>query len=327
MQLLPTQKGSFRLFKFAGVTVYLHWMWFLLAAYEVFGSQNRYNSLAWNAAELLAVFSTVLLHEFGHSLACRSVGGQADTIVLWPLGGVAYVNPPQRPGAMLWSIAAGPLVNVALLVPLTALIVWGRTQAWWGPENNIRMIIISLLAINVILLGFNLLPIYPLDGGKIVWSLLWFVLGRGKSLMISTVLGMVGVIGLVTLALTGKSRLFNAFFNVKEPSGLFFFILMMAFIANVCWRSLQQARLLIKIDRLPRRTGYSCPSCRAAPLLGPLWKCNHCGTAFDTFETRATCPSCDARFDTTRCTDCGNTSPIIMWGLVPPPTIPPVVAE
>ena len=54
-------------------------------------------------------------HEFGHALACRQVGGSANQIILWPLGGVAYVNPPQRPGATLWSIAAGPLVNVALL--------------------------------------------------------------------------------------------------------------------------------------------------------------------------------------------------------------------
>ena len=55
------------------------------------------------------------MHEFGHALACRQVGGKANQIMLWPLGGVAYVSPPQRPGAMLWSIAAGPLVNVVLV--------------------------------------------------------------------------------------------------------------------------------------------------------------------------------------------------------------------
>ena len=64
--------------------------------------------------ECLALFVIVLLHEFGHALACRQVGGQANQIVLWPLGGVAYVAPPPRPGPTLWSIAAGPLVNVAL---------------------------------------------------------------------------------------------------------------------------------------------------------------------------------------------------------------------
>ena len=74
--------------------------------------------------EYLALFVIVLLHEFGHALACRQVGGQADQIVLWPLGGVAYVAPPPRPGATLWSIAAGPLVNVVLVPVLTILWFW-----------------------------------------------------------------------------------------------------------------------------------------------------------------------------------------------------------
>ena len=68
-----------------------------------------------NVLEYLALFGIVLLHEFGHALACRQVGGTADRIMLWPLGGVAYVNPPSRPGATLWSLAAGPLVNVAAI--------------------------------------------------------------------------------------------------------------------------------------------------------------------------------------------------------------------
>jgi Zn-dependent protease len=86
-----------------------------VAYYEINQRSGRYTSLTWNVLEYLALLLIVLLHEFGHSLACRQVGGQADRIVLWPLGGVAYVQPPQRPGATLWSIAAGPLVNVALI--------------------------------------------------------------------------------------------------------------------------------------------------------------------------------------------------------------------
>ena len=68
----------------------------------------------WSVLECLALFLIVLIHEFGHQLACRQVGGKTHDIILWPLGGVAYVSPPQRPGAQLWSIAAGPLVNVVL---------------------------------------------------------------------------------------------------------------------------------------------------------------------------------------------------------------------
>src|SRR6185369_2850000 len=112
--MLPTQRGSIRLFRFAGINLYLHWSWFLVAVYEINNRRTDYSSVIWNVLEYLGLFCIILFHEFGHALACRQVGGKADQIVLWPLGGVAYVSPPPRPGATLWSIAAGPLVNVAL---------------------------------------------------------------------------------------------------------------------------------------------------------------------------------------------------------------------
>src|SRR5271157_4318884 len=116
------RQGSIHLFRFKGIDVFLHWSWFLVAAYEIQSRNGRYSSIAWNVLEYLALFLIVMLHEFGHALACRQVGGQANQIVLWPLGGVAYVDPPQRPGATLWSIAAGPLVNVALFPILLVLL-------------------------------------------------------------------------------------------------------------------------------------------------------------------------------------------------------------
>jgi len=119
---VPTSRqGSIRLFQFSGINVFLHWSWFLVAVYEIQTRPGRYSSIVWSVLEYLALFLIVLLHEFGHSLACRQVGGRANQIVLWPLGGVAYVDPPPRPGATLWSIAAGPLVNVALLPVLWIL--------------------------------------------------------------------------------------------------------------------------------------------------------------------------------------------------------------
>ncbi|MEN6335110.1 MAG: hypothetical protein ABFE01_12675 [Phycisphaerales bacterium] len=98
--MASTNNGSIRLFRFAGITVFLHWSWFLVAYYEVDNRVMHYTSFTWNVLEYLALFAIVLLHEFGHSLACRQVGGRADHIILWPLGGIAYVQPPQRPGAM-----------------------------------------------------------------------------------------------------------------------------------------------------------------------------------------------------------------------------------
>src|ERR1700733_8559323 len=126
---MPTRKGSFRLFKLFGIEVFLHWSWFLVAIYEVQIRKGLYSSITWNILEYLTLFLIVLTHEFGHALACRSVGGQANQIVLWPFGGVAYVSPPQRPGAVLWSIVAGPLVNV-ILFPILSLLWWIGDSEW-----------------------------------------------------------------------------------------------------------------------------------------------------------------------------------------------------
>ena len=90
---MPNRNSSIHLFRFAGVNVYLHWSWFVVAIIQVnyrMQLPDHYSSVSWCIYEYLALFLIVLLHEFGHSLACRSVGGRADQIVLWPLGGVAF---------------------------------------------------------------------------------------------------------------------------------------------------------------------------------------------------------------------------------------------
>src|SRR6058998_19481 len=130
------RQGSIHLFRIAGVDVFLHWSWFLVAAFEISGRTRTYSSLSWNILEYLALFSIVLLHEYGHALACRQVGGIANRIVLWPLGGVAYVDPPPRPGATLWSIAAGPLVNVVLFFVLSILVKLSRPLGWADAMPN-----------------------------------------------------------------------------------------------------------------------------------------------------------------------------------------------
>jgi tetratricopeptide (TPR) repeat protein len=122
-------------------------------------------------------------------------------IMLWPLGGVAFVQPPARPGAVLWSIAAGPLVNV-LLVPVTiGAIVIASAGRWGLLYPDFMRFLISIAVINIVLLLFNLLPIYPLDGGQILHALLWFVIGRARSLMVSGFLGLVTAAGVIVLAL------------------------------------------------------------------------------------------------------------------------------
>lgn len=141
-----------------------------------------------------------MLHEFGHAFACRQVGGQADRIVLWPLGGIAFVNPPARPGAYLWSIAAGPLVNV-LLFPVFSLLGFVALQAQWRlSDPDLYHFIGTLWYTNLVLLIFNLVPIYPLDGGQIVRALLWFKIGPIRSLKVASVIGFIGAVAFAAVA-------------------------------------------------------------------------------------------------------------------------------
>jgi Zn-dependent protease len=302
--MFGTSQGSFRLFRIKGIDVYLNWTWFLVALYEIEARKGRYSSVIWNVIEYLALFAIVLTHEFGHALACRSVGGTADKIMLWPLGGVAYVNPPQRPGATLWSIAAGPLVNVALAVPLALAFTTARSLGWRALNPDGYRLIVAIQFTNIVLLVFNILPIYPLDGGQILRSLLWYPLGRARSLMVAASLGFFGVAGLLALALWEQS----------VWTGI-----IAAYAGMNCWNGFKTAQALRKLEKIPRRQGFACPSCRTAPPLGPIWRCNKCDTKFDTFETGGVCPNCAARFDKTACLDCRQSYPVNEWqvGYVP----------
>src|SRR5437016_13100661 len=161
---MRSRQGSIRLFQFSGIQVFLHWSWFLVAVFEIQSRAGSYSSVLWNVLEYLALFLIVMFHEFGHGLACRQVGGRADTIVLWPLGGVAYVDPPPRAGATLWSIAAGPLVNVVLVPVLSLLGMLSRWQGWSEALPNAHALLRAVWFLNLGLLIFNMLPIYPLDG-------------------------------------------------------------------------------------------------------------------------------------------------------------------
>jgi tetratricopeptide (TPR) repeat protein len=121
--------------------------------------------------------------------------------MLWPLGGVAFVEPPPRPGAVLWSIAAGPLVNVILLPVTVVAFVLANVGGLQNEYPDLVRFLFSIAAINLALLLFNMLPIYPLDGGQILQALLWFVIGRARSLMVAGVIGLAGAAGVVLLAL------------------------------------------------------------------------------------------------------------------------------
>ena len=294
---MPTRQGSFRLFRLFGIEVYLHWSWFLAVYYFIYQARD-YSTPFWSVVECLALFLIVLMHEFGHSLACRQVGGQANQIVLWPLGGVAYVSPPQRPGAMLWSIAAGPLVNVLLFPPLTILLILAQFWGWEQALPDLYKFVMMIWLIDVLLLVFNLLPIYPLDGGQILRSLLWFIFGRARSLKITTVVGFIGLAVMIPL--------------VYMADHAWYYVLA-AFVALNCWMGFRQAQAMTRVANAPRHEGFACPVCKAAPPRGAFWICSKCRKPFDTFATQAVCPNCGVQYGVSFCPDCGSLRPLNEW--------------
>ena len=134
-------------------------------------------------AMLACLFVVVLAHEFGHCAGSRLTGGQADDILMWPLGGLASCMPASNWSSRFWTVIAGPLVNVAICI-VTIPLLGFITGQWWGValpnpflgtglETVIRLswVYVGLYLINLVslmLLVFNLIPAYPLDGGRLL---------------------------------------------------------------------------------------------------------------------------------------------------------------
>ncbi|MCG3139148.1 MAG: hypothetical protein HJJLKODD_03027 [Phycisphaerae bacterium] len=153
-------------------------------------------------------FVIVLLHEFGHCFGARAVGGEAVDILMWPLGGLASVDPPMRPWAHFITAAAGPAVNLlfCLLALLTALVI-GRISAI--SFNPLQLFAISsgqvihwtlsdwlsiFWSVNYLLILFNLLPTFPMDGGRLLQAVLWRYSNFNQSILTATFVGMVGAV-------------------------------------------------------------------------------------------------------------------------------------
>lgn len=290
----PSPSGTLRLFTFSGIPVYLHWSWGLVAAFELYYRQGAFASQLLNLVEYLGLFLMVLLHEFGHAFAARSVGGSATHILLWPLGGVAYVRAPARPGALLWSIAAGPLVNFVLAPVLLG--GWMVLLSQGDPFPDLAILLRNLGAINIALLVFNLLPIYPLDGGKIAQALLWFVVGPDLALTAVSAVGLV-------VSLAGAVAAFLWLDSWTLPA-------IALYAAWRSWQGLQVATARRVILGAPRRLDARCPSCREHPPTGPFWLCPN-GHAFDAFAVHGSCPECGLQIARTPCVHCGEVNALV----------------
>ncbi len=223
---------SFRIGRLFGIDIRLHLL-FVLGAFVIFqmhvpgkdyvGHWSFWTVLRDSLGVYAVLFAIVLLHEFGHCFGARSVGGEANEVLLWPLGGLAMVRPPHHPRAHLVTTLAGPAVNVALFVVLGALVVLTTGRLGALPLNplspttpldttffptTLQAWLIVSFGVNYLLLLFNmLLPFYPFDGGATVQAILWSKIGYHRSMEIATSFGMIGAIGLAVFGLFADESL------------------------------------------------------------------------------------------------------------------------
>ena len=180
------RRSGIPLFTVRGITVQIHpsivlsWIslggW--LGATRFFG---RYPALspttitAMIMASIVFAELSILLHEFGHSLRARREGLQADTITLWGLGGVSWSSGPRTPGSDFRIVLAGPLVSLALALVLGGLGWVGHRIGWPAPVEGV---VVLMAEFNAAMLVYNLIPVVPLDGGRLLNAALWGWRGR-----------------------------------------------------------------------------------------------------------------------------------------------------
>lgn len=213
--LLWLLNGSIPLFTAFGIRVRMHVSLLILLVLTLVTASTSAGIGVQNAITgSIILFGIILVHEFGHCFAARSVGGDANEILMWPLGGLAYADAPNRAWPQLVTAAGGPLVNVVIcLITAAVLLVinWHAGDLTWNPlshkfhipyGNPVAYYLWWIFIVSWALLLFNLVPIFPLDGGRIFQTLLWFKLGYYRATMIATVVGMAGSVVLAVFGLT-----------------------------------------------------------------------------------------------------------------------------
>ncbi len=192
--------GAFKIGRFSSIDVKVHWTFLLLLAFFAFiGYQASGSPLGalMAAVTIVALFLCVLLHEFGHSLVAQRLGIEIHSITLLPIGGVSNLESlPEKPADEVKISVAGPLVSVVLALLFFGVgLLLGATL--WVPTDlfmdigSVGQFFFYLGYLNAVLAVFNLLPAFPLDGGRILRGLLATRLGAVRATDVSSVVGQV----------------------------------------------------------------------------------------------------------------------------------------
>ncbi len=201
-------KWSWKLGTFAGIAVYMHATFLLLLGWIAVSHWMQYQSLLptlTGVAFILALFVCVVLHEYGHALTARRFGIGTKDITLLPIGGMARLERiPEKPNQEFWVALAGPAVNVVIAALLAAyLFLTGHFQP--VPQIGLThgVFLERVMFANLFLVGFNLIPAFPMDGGRVLRALLAKRMEYARATRIAAVVGqglafVLGFLGLFT---------------------------------------------------------------------------------------------------------------------------------
>jgi Zn-dependent protease/CBS domain-containing protein len=206
---------SYRLTRIAGIDVNIHITFYLIVILGAlqWGLSNGLAGAIFGATLIIFLFACVVLHELGHSIVARYFGIQVREIILLPLGGLALMErQPEKPLHELLIAAAGPLVNViiaAVLIPIVGatadLTVLNERGMVPGVTHtpSFTILLMWLVEANITLVLFNLIPAFPLDGGRILRALLAMFLGHPRATRLAIIIGQslaifIGVFGVLS---------------------------------------------------------------------------------------------------------------------------------
>ena len=203
-------KGTIRLLKYDNIPVFIHWSFsfiFLWVFYNGYRHHLGWEQIIFLTTLLLALFGCVTLHEFGHALMAKRFGINTKDIVLSPIGGIARLDSiPNNPSQEFKIAIAGPAVNVGIALALSPYFLFfpfSNLMTFFGEidinyqPSLLEIFIPGLIGMNLILAVFNMLPAFPMDGGRVFRALLSTKLSRLLATRIATVVGQLFAVGLV----------------------------------------------------------------------------------------------------------------------------------
>lgn len=192
--------------KIAGINIYIHWTFSLLIVWIIYNNVRAgldTSQIIWSVIFVLSLFVCVTLHELGHALSAKRYGIKTKDITLYPIGGVARLEKmPEKPKQELVVALAGPAVNFIIAILLSPIIL--RSDLSADESSNVLIIgahnfLPMLGMLNITLAVFNLIPAFPMDGGRVLRALLAMKLGRVKATQIAAGIGKILAFGFIVM--------------------------------------------------------------------------------------------------------------------------------